>query len=67
MKDLIYPLVSQIPHLIEYMYSKDEMSDIDRFQMRKCISFKQMILESLLIGDTVGITVPAGYDDIMVK
>ena len=67
MKKLIYPLISSIPRLIEYTYSPDEESDIDKFQMRKCINFKKMILEALKPGDGVGVPVPVAYDDIRVN
>ncbi len=67
MKKLINPLTSCIPRLVEYTYSSDEESDIDKFQMRKCINFKKMILEALKPGDGVGVPVPVAYDDILVN
>lgn len=67
MKKLILPAVSFIPRLVEYTYSTDEESDIDKFQMRKCINFKKMILEALKPGDGVGVPVPVAYDDILVR
>ncbi|RYH10735.1 hypothetical protein EON65_39320 [archaeon] len=66
MKSRILSKVSHIPVLVEYTFTTEEENDIDKFQMRKCINFKRMVLEGLRDGDTVGITVPAAYDDIMV-
>lgn len=65
MKDLISPFISRVPHVIEYCYSQDEESDIDKFQQRKCEHFKRMILEGLNPDDGIGLSVPVGYDDIM--
>ncbi len=67
MKKLVFPNLINVANLIEYTYSADELIDIDKFQMRKSINFKRMILELLSPGDGVGIAVPAGYDDIMVS
>lgn len=67
MKSKILAKVSAIPFLVEYTFTPEEESDIDKFQLRKCINFKRMVLEGLRDGDTVGITVPAAYDDIMVR
>lgn len=66
MKQAIGKIASRIPNLIEYCYSSDEVEDVDKFQFRKVTSFKKMILEALVPGDSVGITVPSGYDDVMV-
>jgi hypothetical protein len=65
MKDLISPYIARVPHVIEYCYTAEEESDIDKFQQRKCEHFKRMILESLNPDDGVGLSVPIGYDDIM--
>jgi hypothetical protein len=66
MKELIYPLVSHIPLLLEYIYSAEEVADVDKFQVKKIEYFKRMVLECLKPNDGVGFTVPLGYDDIMV-
>lgn len=65
MKKLILPLVSVIPRLIEYTYTAEEEADIDKFQFRKCLNFKKMILEAVQTGDGIGIPVPVAYDDIL--
>lgn len=65
MKELISPYIARVPHVIEYCYTAEEESDIDKFQQRKCEHFKRMILESLNPDDGVGLSVPIGYDDIM--
>jgi hypothetical protein len=66
MKKVLLPSISNLPCLIEYMYTDEEENDIDKFQLRKCINFKRMILEAVGEGDTIGMTVPSAYDDIMV-
>eukprot|EP00981_Chlorochromonas_danica_P008896 scaffold2338_cov184-Ochromonas_danica.AAC.7 len=65
MKKALMPMLSAIPFLIEYTYTVEEENDVDRFQLRKCINFKRMILEALEDGDDVGIPIPIAYDDVM--
>lgn len=67
MKKLLSPMIYEIPRLIEYVYSSNEEDDIDLFQDKKCVNFKRMVLEGLSPGDSVGIAVPIGYDDILVQ
>lgn len=67
MKKLILPLVSVIPRLVEYTYSAEEEADIDKFQLRKCVNFKKMMLEAVNAGEGIGIPVPVAYDDILVS
>eukprot|EP01038_Epipyxis_sp_PR26KG_P009383 gene9383-12642_t len=64
-KELLYPLFSTIPFLVEYLSSSKDESEMDLLQDRKCINFKRMMLSSTLPGEGVGIPVPIGYDDIM--
>lgn len=53
------------PKVIEYHYTKEEEEDIDKFQLKKCIYFKKLILEiSHDGGCPFGIPVPVGYDSI---
>lgn len=66
MKKIIFPTISLAPNLVEYIYTKEEESDIDKFQEQKCVYFKKMVLESLKANDGVCIPVPTGYDDILV-
>jgi len=66
MKKIIYPTISLVPNLIEYVYTKEEEMDIDKFQEKKCINFKKMMLESVNPRDSIYIPVPTGYDDILV-
>jgi hypothetical protein len=40
---------------------------MDLFQTRKCEDFKRMILENIPDGGVVGLPVPLGYDDVLVR
>lgn len=66
MKRLLSPLFEIIPHLIEYLYSAEDETEIDLMQARKCCDFKRMMLESVGPEEGVGIPIPIGYDDIQV-
>ena len=52
------------PPCVNTDYSSQEESEIDLYQARKCTDFKRMILNSLEVGDGVGVPVPLGYSDI---
>jgi len=53
------------PSIREYSTSTSEDNDIDLFQLRKCESFKAIVLSALPQGSKIGIPVPIGYDDVL--
>ncbi len=57
-------LRSTCPTLIEYMAAVEDHSDVDKFQLSKCIQFKRMILEAIPAGSIIGVPLPLGYDDV---
>ena len=67
MKILLSPLIYYIPNLVEYISSTEDESDIDLFQARKVCEFKRMMLQTIKKQDSIGITVPISYDDILVQ
>jgi hypothetical protein len=67
MKASITNQLAIFPRVIEYRYSKSEEEDIDQFQLKKCIFFKKMMLEISQGGANIGISVPVGYDSVMVS
>jgi hypothetical protein len=58
-------LFSAYPMCSEYVTTTEEDNEIDLFQLRKCESFKKIVLSCLPIGCRVGIPVPIGYDDVL--
>ena len=58
-------LLSAYPSCYEYTTTPLEEEDVDAFQMKKCESFKKMVLSNLPVGCKVGIPVPIGYDDVL--
>ena len=55
---------SSCPSIIEYVTTKSDELEVDRFQSRKCRDFKRMILESVPPGKKIGLPVPIGYDEV---
>ena len=66
MKNLLSPLFYNIPNLIEYISSAQDETDIDLLQARKCCEFKRMILQTVKRNDSIGMTIPIGYEDTQV-
>ena len=58
-------LLSAYPSCHEYTTTPLEDEDVDAFQLKKCESFKKMVLSCLPAGSKVGIPVPIGYDDVL--
>lgn len=56
---------SAYPMCNEYVTTPQEDNDVDLFQLRKCESFKKIIMSCLPPGCRVGIPVPIGYDDVL--
>jgi hypothetical protein len=40
---------------------------IDLQQARKCVDFKRMILEAVSSGSTIGMSIPMGYETVLVR
>ena len=64
-KKICGPLLSNCPFLIEYMSSLEEEEEIDLMQARKVSDFKQMMMESVPSGSTVGMSIPIGYESVL--
>lgn len=58
-------LQSMSPFLVQYTYSQEEESDVDLFQVRKCVHFKRMLLEAVPEGGRIGLSVPSVYESVM--
>jgi hypothetical protein len=67
MKKSIVNQLTIFPRVLEYNYSQAEEEDIDKFQLRKCVHFKKLMLEISQGGASIGIPIPVGYESSMVS